>query len=157
MANKKDTKKNNTKISKETYPVIKQMISSGAFTTKQICEIMKISAATLSSVRATNSLEEYKALINTYSKVAKQRAEERKKKEEEVRKTYENELQEVKNEEKAVSKEIQPNFNEVLLEQIVAELKEINKKLSQTDLLKQLEDDEDRAPKRGFFGIGKPF
>ena len=157
MANKKDTKKNNAKISKETYPVIKKMVSSGAFTTKQICEIMKISAATLSSVRATNSLEEYKALINTYSKVAKQRAEERKKKEEEVRKTYENELQEVKNEEKEVSKEIQPNFNEVLLEQIVAELKEINKKLSQTDLLKQLEDDEDRAPKRGFFGIGKPF
>lgn len=157
MANKKDTKKNNAKISKETYPVIKKMVSSGAFTTKQICEIMKISAATLSSVRSTNSLEEYKALINTYAKVAKQRAEERKKKDEEVRKTYENELQEVKNEEKAPSKDIQPNFNEVLLEQIVAELKEINKKLSQTDLLKQLEDDEDRAPKRGFFGIGKPF
>jgi hypothetical protein len=52
-----------------------------------------------------------------------------------------------------------PNFYEVQLEQIIEQLKLINDKLAKLPVMQELykEEEEEEAPKRGFFGLKSPF
>lgn len=153
------------KINEVSFPLIKQMIDSGAFKPKQIKDVMGISSATFYHVKSAKDLDDYRAQVTAQSRIAKQKANDNELREKQCREAYETAVEEVKAdnvdkvEDTPEHVEIQPNFNEVLLEQILAELKEINKKLSQAELLQQVqEEEEDERPvKRSFFGLGKPF
>ena len=150
------------KVNEKTYPVIKQMIDSNAFKATQIQKVMGLSASTYYRIKSSKDLEDYRAQTDAASNLAHARANAKQEKEDEARNAYLTALAAQKEEAAPAepAKEVKPDFTEALLEQIVEELREINKKLSQTEILqkvKEEDEEEDRPIRRSFFGINKPF
>lgn len=150
------------KVNEKTYPIIKQMIDSSAFKASQIQKVMGLSASTYYRIKSSKDLEDYRAQTDAASNLAHARANAKQEKEEEARNAYLTALAAQKEEAAPAepAKEVKPDFTEALLEQIVEELREINKKLSQTEILQKVkeEEQEEQPAKRGFFSFGtKPF
>ena len=150
------------KIDEPKYKITKQMIESGAFKGTQIQKMVGLSSATFYRIKSSKDYEDYRAQTLAVSELAKKRQSEKAQKYQEIRDVYMNAVDTVSTgDEPLEHKEINPNFNEVLLEQILDELKKINTKLSQLPVMQQLqetEEEEEQPTKRGFFGFGsKPF
>ena len=150
------------RVNEKTYPIIKQMIDSGAFKGVQIQKVMGLSSSTYYRIKASKDLEDYRAQTDASSALAHAKANAKQEKEDEARNAYLTALAAQKEEAAPAEpvKEVKPDFTEALLEQIVEELREINKKLSQAEILqkvKEEDEEEDRPVRRSFFGINKPF
>lgn len=140
MENKDFPKK---KINEETFPRIKKIIDSGAFSSKEVMKMFDICSATHYLIKSSDTYEDYRNRIAEASERAKAS---KRAKNAQAKATA------------AVAQPIVPNFYEAQLEIIIEQLKAINDKLSKMPVMKELYEEEDEPEvKRSFFGIKKPF
>lgn len=146
------------KVTEVTFPLVKQLIDAGV-KGSQIMKTMNISASTLSYIRQTNSLQEYRDLVNEISRRSNARRVK-------ASSNASNATSEKTTEHKQqATKPLAPDFTEVGLELIRDELREIKELLKviaegKQPEAKPVEDfDEAEEPKRrSIFSFGqKPF
>lgn len=140
------------KVTAENYDKIKKVAMSGAFTTKEVCEMFDICPATLSTIKSNETYDAYRKYI-----IEKQQESYARRK---AAHGAENTAEAISETTKAgVTAPSMPNFYEVQLEQIIELLTKIDDKLGKPPVMQELykEEEEEEAPKRGFFGLKSPF